>query len=85
MNQYGNAQIRDILNYLTTSGYHVSASYTHSYFNVSNGLVFVSFCVVFTGDIYFRRYDYTHPYSYGQEIDSEEFYILFPRRVKGKG
>lgn len=85
MNQYDNPEILSILQYLSINCYCVSVPYNHSFFNVNHGSVFVSFCAMPSGDIVFRRYDYIYPGSYGHEIDIEEFYILFPRRLKGKG
>ncbi|ECG5640452.1 hypothetical protein E1K64_01525 [Salmonella enterica subsp. enterica serovar Poona] len=85
MNQFDSAEICAILHYLRTSGYCVSAPYTYSYFNVRHGPVSVSFSAMPSGEIVFRRFDYTYPGSYGCEIDTEEFYSLFPRRIKGRG
>lgn len=85
MNQYDIVEILVILQYLSCNCYDVSIPYTHSYFNVKHGSVSVSFCAMPSGDIVFRRYDYVYPGSYGREIDIEEFYVLFPPRIKGKG
>lgn len=85
MNQYDNVEILAILQYLSSNGYVLSTPYTHSYFNVKHGSVSVSFCAMPSGDIVFRRFDYAYPGSYGREIDIEEFYGLFPTRIKGKG
>lgn len=85
MNQFDYPQIHSIIQYLLASGYHVSAPYTYAYFSVNHGTISVSFRAMPSGEIVFRRYDYTHPGSFGREIDIEEFFCLFPKRVKGRG